>query len=333
MSELTTSVVLALHNGERHVRAAIESVADQTSTPIELIVVDDGSTDRSIERVDDIQTPFPIRVLTQANAGQSAARNRGVEASTGDLLAFLDQDDIWHPKHLEILGRRLQDDPEVGWAYSDFDEIDGEGRLVTMSFLREHGISHPKRTLRACVEADLMVLPSASILRRRMFVELGGFDEQLRGYEDDDLYVRAFRSGWRMAFVDEPLTCFRVHANSSSTDTTFAASRLRFGQKLRESILDDRRLSRFWFRDIVAPRFLHVSLDDYVRAISADDWDAAEEAWQAVEVFAQEQTSTVPWRWKMLVLRHPRLARRLLQVNQGLPRFARPTRNPLYRLR
>lgn len=332
MSDVAVSVVLALHNGRRYLAEAVESVATQTLRPLELLVVDDGSTDGGVAVLDQLALPFEVTVLTQGNAGQSAARNRGVAAARGDLVAFLDQDDRWHRKHLEMLCARL-DDPAVGWAYSDFDEIDGEGRLVTMSFLAEHHIDHPKRTLSACISADLMVLPSASVVRRQAFDEVGGFDEELRGYEDDDLYVRFFRSGWRLAFVDEPLTSFRVHANSSSTDHTFAVSRLRYGEKLRASVVDDRRLSRFWFRDIVAPRFLHASLDDYVRAVSARDWIAAEQAWRAVEVFAEEQVSTIPWRWKLILLRNPRASRRLLELNQQLPQWARLTRNPLYRLR
>jgi glycosyltransferase involved in cell wall biosynthesis len=333
------SAILPLHQGRAHVAEAIRSVARQTLRPAELIVVDDGSNDGGVEEVEKLLVVeaaaigFPVRVVRQECRGQSAARNRGALEAEGDLLAFLDQDDLWHPEHLADLAGALEADPAAGWAYSDFDEIDLAGRLVTVSFLREHGIQHPKRTLAACIASDLMVLPSASVLRRSAFDEVGGFDERLRGYEDDDLYVRMFRSGWRMAFVDRSLTRFRVHGSSSSAGGTFAESRLLYAAKLRAQIEDDRRLNRYWFRDVVAPRFLEASLDDYVRAISDRDWPDAESALRAIEHFAAFRRSDPVSSLKLLVLRNPRRFRRLLQANQLLPPSLRPARSPVFRLR
>ena len=325
------SVILPLHDGLRYLQATVASVARQTLLPAELIVVDDGSTDGGADELMGLDLPFPIHVKHQVNGGQSAARNHGARLAVGELLAFIDQDDLWHPRHLAELVRPFSM-AEVGWAYSDFDEIDAFGRTVTIAFLREHGIAHPKRTLRACLEGDLMVLPSASLIRRRALEEVGGFDPALRGYEDDDLYVRMFRSGWRMAYVDEPLTRFRVHPTSSSTDATFVASRLAYAQKLRETVEDDVRLGRRWFRDVVAPRFLHTSFDDYMRAISHGDWTAAAEAYEAVAVFARGLEDP-RWERRLALFRQPQLTARLLRVNQRLPRRVRITDNPAYRMR
>ena len=325
------SVILPLHNGRRYLRETVASIAGQTMSPTELIVVDDGSTDGGADQLLELELPFPVHVKHQVNAGQSAARNHGARLAVGELLAFIDQDDLWHPRHLAGLARPFSV-AEVGWSYSDFDEIDSQGRTVTIAFLREHAIEHPKRTLKACLESDLMVLPSASVIRRQALETVGGFDAALRGYEDDDLYVRMFRTGWRMAFVDEPLTRFRVHPTSSSTDDTFVASRLAYARKLRATVEDDLRLGRRWFRDVVSPRFLHTSLDDYMRAISSGDWEAASSAYDAVELFARGLDDP-RWERRLALFRRPQLTARLLRANQRLPRGVRVTDNPLYRMR
>ncbi|MBI2705057.1 MAG: glycosyltransferase family 2 protein [Actinobacteria bacterium] len=332
-SAATVSVILPLHNGAPYVEDTVESIAAQTRPPLELVVVDDGSSDGGADLMKELDVDFPVRLVRREQAsGQSLARNVGVDNAAGDLLAFCDQDDLWHPLHLAELCAALEEDPSAGWAYSDFDEIDSAGRVVTMSFMEEHGVQHPKRTLGACIASDLMVLPSASVLRRTAFDEVGGFDENLSGYEDDDLYVRMFRSGWRLAFVARSLTRFRVHASSSSASISFARSRMVFSQKLRIAIEDDRRSNRYWFRDPVAPRFFTTSVHDYVRAIEDQDWEAAEIAFEAIEHFASERHDAF-LRLKLLPLRNPRLFRRLLLVNQALPRSLRLTDNPTLRLR
>jgi len=326
------SAILPVYNGGAHLVDAVESATRQTQPPDELIVVDDGSTDEAqFDFLDSIPAPFPIRIERQPNAGQSAARNRGAAVARGTLLAFLDQDDVWHPRHLATLVGSFVDDPELAWAYSDFDEIDGDGHVVTRSFLGHHGIIHPKRTLSACVERDLMAVPSASVVSRAAFDALGGFDEALRGYEDDDLYVRGFRSGWRFAFHAEPLTAFRVHAVSDSVTGRFIDSRVRYAENLRDAIVDDKRANRYYFRELVAPRFFTTSLDDYVRAVSARDWSAAKQARDALRHFGRLRGKKP--RIRLLLIRSPRLFRLMMRLNDAMPARLRLTRNELIRFR
>lgn len=330
---LRVSTILPVYAGRHHLREAIESVIYQSQPPDELVVVNDGSPAEDLEFLHGVTAPFPIRVVHQPNAGQSAARNRGANVATGELLAFLDQDDAWHPEHLEVLCRPFRDDHDVVWSYSDFDEIDTEGRCVTRFYLREHGVAHPKNSLSACLEHDLMVLPSASIVRREAFHALGGFDETLRGYEDDDLYVRAFRAGNRFVFHDEALTRYRVHLEGDSAGRRFAESRLRFSRKLQRTVSDDRRSSRYYFRDIIAPRFFASSLDDYLRAVSARDWAAAELALRDLMYYGRLRRDRTAVLWKLALVRNPRMFRRLLRVHDMLPTTLRLTKNPAVRLR
>jgi glycosyltransferase involved in cell wall biosynthesis len=328
------TAILPVFNGRRFLRGAVQSVLAQSLPPCELIVVDDGCTDGSLAELDGVPpAPFPIRVLRQDNAGQSAARNLAARHAEGEYLAFLDQDDHWYPQHLEMLVAPLAADAAVGWSYSDFDEMDFDGHLVTRAFLRAQGVSHPKRTVFECVASDLMVLPSASLVRRAAFEQAGGFDEALSGYEDDDLFVRFFRLGWEHVFVDRPLLRFRIHSNGSSTSRRFIDSRLRYAAKLETMLPDDPRMFRYYLPDAIAPRFFFTSLDDYVRACSARDWDGARRALDAVNHFAQRRRRSVRLRWKLLWIQSPRLFRLLIALNDRLPYRTRFIRNPNVTLR
>lgn len=328
------SAILPVFNGRRFLGPAVRSVAAQTLSPCELILVDDGSTDGSLAELEGLPpTPFPVRVLRQENAGQSAARNLAARHAEGEYLAFLDQDDQWHPQHLEQLVAPLDADPAVGWVYCDFDEMDLDGHLVTRTFLRAHGVKHPKQTIFECVAADLMVLPSASVVRRAAFEEVGGFDEALSGYEDDDLFVRFFRHGWDHVFVDRALLRFRIHSNSSSASRRFIDSRIRYAEKLAAILPDDSRMLRYYLPDAIAPRFFFTSLDDYVRACSARDWEGARRALEAVNHFGRLRRPGLRLRWKMFWTRRPRLFRLLVALNDRLPYRARFVRNPTVTLR
>jgi glycosyltransferase involved in cell wall biosynthesis len=329
----SVTTVLPVYAGRRHLREAVDSVVHQTQPPTELVVVNDGSSAEDLEFLHGLTAPFPIRIVHQSNAGQSAARNRGSQIATGELLAFLDQDDAWHPRHLAVLCQPFRDDPEVVWSYGDFDEIDAEGRDVTRSYLRQHGVAHPKSTLGACLERDLMVLPSASVVRRDVYDTLGGFDETLRGYEDEDLYVRAFRTGGRFAFHDEALTRYRVHLDGDSAGHGFAESRRRFSRKLRETVTDDRRSGRYYFRDLIAPRFFAASLDDYLRAVSARDWPASRLALRDLQHYGRLRRDRGAVAWKLAFVSNPRLFRQLLRLHDLLPASLRLTKNPSVRLR
>jgi glycosyltransferase involved in cell wall biosynthesis len=329
----TVSAILPVFNGRRFLREAVESVLAQTLPPCELIVVDDGSTDGSLSELDGLAAPFPIHVLRQDNRGQSAARNLAARQATGEYLAFLDQDDRWYPQHLQALVAPLAANAAAGWSFSDFDEMDLAGNLVTRAFLRTAGVKHPKRTILECVEGDLMVLPSASVLRRTAFEQADGFDEMLSGYEDDDLFVRVFRLGWEHVFLRSPQVRFRIHTNGSSTSPRFMASRVRYATKLEAILPDDPRMFRYYLADAIAPRFFLTSLDDYVRACSARDWAEAKAALTVVNHFARRRRGSLLLRWKLAWIQRPRLFRFLVALNERLPYRFRFIRNPTIRLR
>jgi glycosyltransferase involved in cell wall biosynthesis len=278
------SAIIPLYNGASYIEQAINSILEQTKLPAEIVVVDDGSTDHGAQIVERLAArqpaKVPIRLLRQANGGQSSARNLGARHAHGDLIAFLDQDDAWYPDHLEKLTKPFRDSQprQLGWVYSNLDEVDENGTMVTRSFLSSFETQHPKRELAACLREDMYVLPSASVISRRAFLSVGGFDEQLMGYEDDDLFLRLFRHGYENLFIDEPLSKWRIHTSGSSYSWRMARSRMIYAKKLLDEFPDDPERERYFRRDALAPRFFAQMLSDYRKALRRGDRQQARSA-------------------------------------------------------
>lgn len=316
------AVIIAVYNGARFVLAALASVFAQTVQPTQVIVVDDGSSDGSAEVVAASDFADRVTLLQRPNGGQSAARNTGLELVTAPFVAFLDQDDAWYPDHLEVL-LPLLSDPAIGWAYSDFDEIDGLGHLVTRGFHRAHGLGHPRLSLAELIGQDLMVLPTATVVRTSVLREVGGFDESLSGYEDDDLFIRLFRRHSLPSYSSASTVQFRVHAESSSMSPSFGVSRLRFLDKLQATLPDNVRLNRYYVRDLVVPRLLRATIGEYLTCLmhGADD-DARVLARLATDIAARARP-TMRRRVGLFVLRRPRWCRVALRCRALLPRVVR----------
>jgi glycosyltransferase involved in cell wall biosynthesis len=267
------SVVIPLYNGERFIRHALAGVACQTMPPHEVIVVDDGSVDEGPAIVENLSRTQPITQLRKINGGQSSARNFGIAHATGDLIALLDQDDVWYPNHLhELLQPFTIEQPiALGWTYSNLDEIDEAGRLIKRSILTDADSVHPKVDLQDCLRHDMFVLPSASMIARRAFDAVGGFDERLAGYEDDDLFVRLFSAGYQNIYIEKALSQWRVYPTSTSYSPRMARSRMVYARKLIEHFPNDTKLTRNYVRDLIAPRFVRQAVVEAKNALAAND--------------------------------------------------------------
>jgi glycosyltransferase involved in cell wall biosynthesis len=275
MTDLSIVAVVPLHNGAKWIEAAIRSVFTQTLQPDEFIVVDDGSTDNEagVAIVERLAKEQPVILLRKPNGGQSSARNYGVTHSTSALIAFLDQDDIWYPGHLATLVKPFGESPAMplGWVYSDLSEIDETGGMMRHSILTGSSVEHPKRNLLACLSQDMFVLPSASLISRDAFGVIGGFDEKLCGYEDDDLFLRMFRAGYGNIFLNEPLSAWRIHAESTSRTERMARSRRIYMKKLLDLFPDDRHRGLHYRKHCIAPRFLRCNIFAYLHAFRIMD--------------------------------------------------------------
>jgi glycosyltransferase involved in cell wall biosynthesis len=272
-TSLTISAIIPLYNGAKYIEEAVRSVAQQTLPPAEIIVVNDGSTDNGAEVVEGLKSKYPVRLLNMANGGQSSARNHGVAHSGGDLIALLDQDDAWYPEHLETLIKPFLEpgSERLGWVYSNLDEMDEQGLIVTNSFLSTIPTQHPKRDIMSCLRADMFILPSASLITRKAFDQVGGFDVRLSGYEDDDLFLRLFQAGFDNHYIDEPLSKWRIYPSSSSYSFRMAKSRSIYARKLLKQFPDDPARARFYSRDLLGPRFLAHMLHEYRKAAATGE--------------------------------------------------------------
>jgi glycosyltransferase involved in cell wall biosynthesis len=278
-TDLSIAAIIPLYNGARWIEQSMRSVLAQTLAPDEFIVVDDGSTDDGPRIVERLAQSHPIRLLGKPNGGQSSAGNFGVAHSASALIALLDQDDAWYPHHLATLIKPFRKPRGVplGWVYSDLDEIDERGGMVNkrlLNLIRRVNLlprENPKRSLSACLSNDLFILPSASLISRGAFEAVGGFDECLCGYEDDDLFLRLFRAGYDNVFIDEPLSQWRIYQTLTSYTYRMARSRMIYAMKLFEQFPNDRPRRRYWSRDCIAPRFVYQTLGDFLKALETRD--------------------------------------------------------------
>ena len=202
----SVSVVIPTYNYGRFIKAAISSVLDQTRSPSEVIVVDDGSTDQTSAVV--AAFGKAVRYMRQDNAGVSAARNLGVRESTSQLIAFLDADDILEPSTLEKQVARLDSDEEIGLVHCGMREFDDE----TGATIRLHLEGGEDRVANNLLlwEGPVIVAAGAIIVSRQAFDRVGGFDTRMKVGEDWDFCYRVAQR-FKIGFVAEPLVNYRRH--------------------------------------------------------------------------------------------------------------------------
>jgi glycosyltransferase involved in cell wall biosynthesis len=188
------SVVIPVFNGERFIGDAIQSALDQTFRDFEIIVVDDGSTDRT-ERIVR-QFSGSISYHRQENRGAGAARNLGAALTKGEWIAFLDADDVWCPQKLSIQMDATSTNPEVSFVYCDMDVIDMDGVVIQTGFLGAK-LARRKRKNRwnlvsLAFNGQPFPYPSTVLLKRELFMKAGGFSPLFRRnyHEDFDLFAR-----------------------------------------------------------------------------------------------------------------------------------------------
>ncbi len=215
--------MIPVYNGERFLAAAIESALEQTYRPLEVIVVDDGSTDRSAT----VARSFAgVEVIDQEHAGPGAARNRGIAAASGEFLAFLDADDLMPPDKLELQVGYLREHPEVGCVLGR-QEVFAERGEALPRWAQLPPIwrrRHPRLFERGPVQ------PLSLVARRSTVDAVGGFGTQFG--EDVDWLCRAYETGVRFATIDAVVVRRRVHAANLTHD--IGASRLAMFRALRD---------------------------------------------------------------------------------------------------
>ncbi len=219
------SVIVPVYNGAAYLAEALASVQAQSYRPIEVIVVDDGSTDASGD-VARRATP-QARVLHQANQGAGAARNRGVAEATGELLAFLDQDDVWVGEKLRWQVAALDADPTLDLAFGHVQQFLSPDLDVSLR-ARLSCPDHPQPGL----------LPSALLIRRAAFERIGPFERGWRVAEWAAWYTRSVDHGLRSVMLPQVVARRRLHAANTGLTARDAAPEY---ARLLKARLDRRR--------------------------------------------------------------------------------------------
>lgn len=205
------SVIIPAYNAERTIRETIESVLNQTFENSEIVVVNDGGTDRTLEIVQSISDPR-IKLFSYPNSGKSIARNRGIQLSKGEYLSFLDADDLWTPDKLEEQWQALQDCPEADVSYSWTNFIDGDGNLRYQgSRCGDAENIYRKLLVKNCFGSGSNILIRRSAIAQMSFY----FDETLSNAEDWDFYIR-LAAQFKCVCVPKYQVLYRTHNGSSS---------------------------------------------------------------------------------------------------------------------
>jgi len=227
----------------RFLPEAFRSVCRQTYGRLELIIVDDGSTDETPQICQELlgrELRVPVRYWRKENGGQSSARNAGVALARGPFVSFIDQDDVWLATKLGSVAPHLG--AGVDAVYTDADTIDVEGRTQWIGIHRNHhcGAPHPKSRVEDILFKDIFVMPGVMTIRREALLRVGGFDESLSGYEDDDLFLRLWLEG-RTRYLPISTLKWRIYRDSYSQSERMVQSRLRYCRKLLDNHTDGGR--------------------------------------------------------------------------------------------
>lgn len=251
------SVVVPAYQAAEFVAQAIESVLGQSYEEVEVIVVNDGSTDNTAEVVGRFNGR--VRYLEQANGGPAVARNAGIRAARGDVLAFLDADDWWAPDRLERCVEHLESHPEIDVVTTDAVLVEGDTPTAGRWYGDYGSYDFPEIDQQLPQMVDKNFVYVSALMRRTLLDRVGPFDPAFRGTEDYDLWIRALRAGATFALIREPLAYCRVRPDSLSREPL-----RQWGQHLR---VLEKHLPQLWPSGVRAPAGLYFQV---ARAATAE---------------------------------------------------------------
>ena len=234
------SVIIPVYNGERYISEAIDSVLNQTYKDLEIIVVNDGSTDNTVEILKEYDDK--IRCKSQGNKGQASAINEGIKMAKGKYIAYLDADDVCLPERFENQVKYLEEHPNVGLVYSDCYQIDENGKIQRIIKSQPHD---------NFVLLQKNYVPRSAVMHKRECLdEVGLFDERITGSDDWDMWIRISEK-FEMGYIGKPLVKHRVHGGNISLTRP---KRLDHWRYTRMRILEkayERRERPFWLKLIL----------------------------------------------------------------------------------
>ena len=228
--DLRFSVIIPAFNSEEYIGEALESALNQIDVSLEIIVVDDGSTDKTLTIVKSFGDS--VRVICQENSGVAAARNKGAKAATGNILAFLDSDDIWLRDKLRVQSGKLKEG--FGMVYSNRLNI---GQIGDLPSIQSDLGKMPEGDIWEKLLLENTITTSSLVIRKNIFISLNGFRTDLSHAEDWDLWLKCAENNL-VGYCPEPLIKYRCHQGSLSKNYTIM-SQMR--EKVVAAALDTRR--------------------------------------------------------------------------------------------
>jgi glycosyltransferase involved in cell wall biosynthesis len=231
------SVIIPAYNVAPYISETLATVFAQTFTDFEVIIVNDGSPDTGEFEL--AMAPYlgRVRYLKQENRGASAARNAGLRAAHGELIAFLDADDLWSPNYLEDQLEFIRVyGCDLACADAMIFGVSADAGRSYMDSLMEAAPPEGLVTFLELVNADRSLITSGVVVRRDLVLEVGLFDEALRNAQDFDLWLRLARQGARLAYQRKVLLSYRSRPNSLTGDAINSHRReLRVFDKIEQS--------------------------------------------------------------------------------------------------
>jgi len=231
------SVIIPVFNGEQFIAEAIDSVLQQGYDPLEIIVIDDGSTDNTAEVVKGFSGN--IFYHYQINAGIATARNKGLELAGGEWIGFIDADDVWLDNKLNLQAGILSQNPDIEMVI---------GFLLPLPFENRNDVTEKQiKTGKIALALQL----GSTLIRKSVFDQIGGFDTELKLAEDSDWFFRVMEAGIKVYVMNETVQLYRQHEHNITKDKTNCNS---FMLKAFKKSLDRRRIAGISI-DVPLPAF------------------------------------------------------------------------------
>jgi glycosyltransferase involved in cell wall biosynthesis len=210
----SVTVIIPAFNAEAHIGDALQSIRDQTLREVEVILVDDGSHDRTVAAARQFSDTLDLTILTQPNGGPAAARNAGIRRARGRYCALLDADDLMLPDRLAAQASALDREPDLGLVYSDVMVFDDSG--IVHRTRRTFSDPQSGMVLDRLL-LDNFITTSTVMAPKSRLIEAGLFGERRRVSEDFELWLR-MTARWPITFIDRPLVQYRRRPGSLSSD-------------------------------------------------------------------------------------------------------------------
>lgn len=265
-------MVIPTRNRRTLLRRTISTVLAQVGVDLEIIVVDEGSTDDTAGMLEGLADPRIRRVHHEAPRGVSLARNAGIQRARGEWIAFLDDDDLWAPEKLAAQRAAAATHGRL-WAYSGSVAVDAE----TLRVISGSPPPHPDRVVERLPWRNTVVGGASSVMvRRELLRRTGAFDPRLRHMADWDLWIRLAQAGGAPAVVPRPLLAYVQHAGNASIDTTGMLTELSIMENRYRELRGGRRVDRAYVHRWMAWNSLRAgrrvaAMGHYLRATASGD--------------------------------------------------------------